>query len=111
MLIGTQFRQTEIISLEQSAFECLHFVKTNNAKKHHNCALQTGIIKADDRVDWDYLEAIMGKLGFGTVWISSVMICVRNVSFSVLFDCDHLEDFKPTCGIRQGGLSQLVFLC
>ena len=68
----------DIISLEQSAFvpgrlityiiisdfEGLHFLKINKAKKHRSCSLNIDMMKAYDHVEWDYLEAVMGKLGF-----------------------------------------------
>jgi hypothetical protein len=58
--------------------------------------------KAYDRVKWDYLEAIMTKLGFASQWIQVVLSMVRSVSFSVLFNGNELEGFKQTWGIRQG---------
>jgi hypothetical protein len=39
--------------------------------------------KAYDLLEWDYLEAIMIKLGFARQFVETVMRGVRTVSFSV----------------------------
>lgn len=93
------------------AYECLHFMKRNKALKHRSCALKLDMMKAYDRVEWDYLEAIMLKLGFSRIWVDRVMSMVKSVSFSVLFNGNKLEVFKPTRGIRQGDpISSYLFL-
>jgi hypothetical protein len=85
-----------------SAYECLHFMKRNKSKRNISCALKLDMMKAYDRVEWDYIEAIMIKLGFSQHWTTVVMSMVRSVSFSVMFNGRKLEGFKPTRGIRQG---------
>jgi hypothetical protein len=93
------------------AYECLHFMKRNAAKKHQHCALKLDMRKAYDRVEWNYLKAIMMRMGFHGRWVSLIMRLVSSVSFSVLFNGTPLESFRPSRGIRQGDpISSYLFL-
>ena len=53
----------------------------------------------------------MLKLGFSQRWVNIVMGLISSVTFSVQFNGKRLEDFTPTCGIRQGDpISPHLFL-
>lgn len=45
------------------AFECIHTLQQNNRPEHF-CAYKLDLSKAYDRVDWNFLKAILLKRGF-----------------------------------------------
>src|SRR6266540_7483338 len=80
----------DIIGQEQSAFvprrlitdnvliayETVHAMRRKKNGKNYMATVKLDMMKAYDRVEWHYLEAIMLKLGFNDSLVRLVMKCV-----------------------------------
>ncbi|RHN51489.1 putative RNA-directed DNA polymerase [Medicago truncatula] len=67
--------------------------------------------KAYDSVDWGYLDSVMGKMCFPTLWRKWIKECVYTATTSVLVNGSPTEEFSLGRGLRQGDpLSPFLFL-
>ena len=92
------------------AYESIHRIKKKCGKRGL-CVIKLDMHKTYDRVEWNFLEKIMLKMGFHQRWVQLIMACVSSVRYNVRFNSMETEVFTPTRGILRGVLCLLTCFC
>ncbi|KAH1091878.1 hypothetical protein J1N35_019135 [Gossypium stocksii] len=63
------------------AHELLHYHQRPRYSSNKGCVIKLDMSKAYDCVEWNFIEAVMRKIGFVNQWIDKIIKCVRTVKY------------------------------
>lgn len=84
------------------AHEAFHSLKIRRKTKFFEIGLNVDMNKTYDRIEWNFLRAVLEKMGFATAQVQMVMSCITSVELEVLINGKTSNSFKPSRGLRQG---------
>lgn len=93
------------------AHEAYHYLSNKKIGGKFEVAIKMDLRKVYDRVEWDFLEAVLLAMGFHSVWVARVMECVCSVRYNLLLAGNRIASFCPSRGLRLGDpLSPCIFI-
>ena len=70
------------------------------------CAMKVDLMKVYDSVRWDFVDAMLIKMGFPITVIDWIMVCVTSCQFSINVNGELAGYFQGGRGLRQGDILQ-----
>jgi len=79
----------------------------HKSTKPPRCAMKVDLMTAYDSVRWDFVDAMLIKMGFPRTVIDWIIVCVTSCQFSININSELPSYFQGGRGLRQGDLISL----
>ena len=96
---GAFVKGQPILDLVLIANEC---VEEYREKKKKGVVLKIDFEKAYDHLEWDFIDHVLEKKGFGERWRKWMKGCLSYSNFSIMINGKPRGKFNASRGIRQG---------
>ena len=83
-------------------YEMMHFLKRKRTRATSYVALKLDMSKAYDRVNWDFMEKIMTRLGLASAFVEQISKCMHTVRYRFKVNGSCTETVILGQGLRQG---------
>lgn len=91
--------------------ECFQWLKKKTKGKRGCVAIKLFMLKAYDRIEWDFVKVMLFLMGFPKGFINVIMKCVSTVSYQILIIGKLSRAFSSGKGLSQGNpLSPYLFI-
>lgn len=75
------------------AHEIFDYLGKKKGRKNCFGALKIDMSKAYDRIDWNFLKAVLGAMNFNDRWVQWIMECVTSVHYTLLINGNLSQSF------------------
>ncbi|KAA3486821.1 reverse transcriptase [Gossypium australe] len=82
------------------AHELVLYLQSAKNGLNKGFVIKLDISKLYDRVEWNFIQDVMRRMGYAGIWVDKILNCVRSVRYVVKCNSILLETIIPERGLR-----------